>query len=153
MTREEILAMEPGRELDRLIQEHVFKWIPWQEGRGDYTAIVYQKPGEQEPYMRTQRWEIAKERYSIIPYSEINEMVHAVYGDKYWSSDISAAWEVVDKLKIAIIPQSPSAPKELSYYAEYENEPYVKKIHVFAETAPEAICKVALLAVLEEGEA
>ena len=73
----------------------------------------------------------------------------ATYPKRY-STDISVAWELVHKLKIAIIPQSPSAPTELSYYSEYENEPYVKKIHVFAETAPEAICKAALLAVLED---
>jgi hypothetical protein len=65
-----------------------------------------------------------------------------------YSTDITAAWEVVEKLRIAVTPQSIGAPEELSYMAEYENAPYVELKRVFAKTAPEAICKCALLAVL-----
>lgn len=65
-----------------------------------------------------------------------------------YSSSISAAWELVDKLKLAITPQSEGAPEGMAYMVEYENEPHVSGIRVFAKTAPEAICKAALLAVM-----
>ncbi|MNC33206.1 hypothetical protein D3C75_815900 [compost metagenome] len=142
LTREEILNQPPGRKLDRWIQEHIFNWIPWAEQRRDYTAIVYQKPGEREPYMRTQRWEEAKERYSIIPYSEIDFLLHAVYGDEDWSTSISAAWEVFVKFDL---------PSVGMYVDQDDNEWFTCNIgthRATGKTAPEAICKCALLAVL-----
>ncbi|ASA25403.1 hypothetical protein [Paenibacillus donghaensis] len=150
LTREEILAMEPGRQLNRLVQEHILKWIPWQEGRGDYTAIVYQNPGEREPYMRTQRWETAKERYSIIAYSDIDEMVHAVYGDKGWSTDISAAWEVEERILALYLNEQPGL---IDDYIDSLMD-VIRKEHGFspafrlAHATPEQRCKAALMAVL-----
>ncbi|WP_211750425.1 hypothetical protein [Paenibacillus sp. Marseille-Q4541] len=67
---------------------------------------------------------------------------------KLYSTDISAAWEIVDKLKIQIIPQSIGAPDQLSYLAIYNNEPFESKVEVFGRTAPEAICKAALITVI-----
>lgn len=149
LTREEILAMEPGRKLNRLVQEHILKWIPWQEGRGDYTAIVYQKPGEREPYMKSLRWETAKERYSVITYAEINEMVHAVYGDKEWSTEISAAWEVEER--IAVLEREGHYVKALCDVVGTPRD----GTRILAmddwrmlHARPEQRCKAALLAVL-----
>lgn len=67
-----------------------------------------------------------------------------------WTRDISAAWEVADKLKIAIIPQSTSAPPDLKYLARAEWDYRHKEIDVFAKSAPEAICKAALLTTIQE---
>ncbi|AIQ68699.1 BC1872 family protein [Paenibacillus graminis] len=142
LTREEILLLPPGRKLDRWIQEHIFKWIPWAEQRGDYATVVYQKPGEREPYMRTQRWEEAKKRHTIIPYSEIDFLLHAVYGDEDWSAEISAAWRIVERLKTTM---------DVSVYTD-GNGKYASECGRWTvddcNTAPEAICKSALLAVL-----
>jgi hypothetical protein len=69
---------------------------------------------------------------------------------KQFSTDISAAWEVADKLKIAIIPQSTSAPDKLKYLARAEWDFRQLEIDVFAETAPLAICRVALLTTIGE---
>ncbi|MDH6373556.1 hypothetical protein M2444_005388 [Paenibacillus sp. PastF-3] len=99
LTREEILNQSSGRKLDRWIQEHVFNWIPWAEQRGDYLIVAFQKPGESEPYKRSQNWKSQMDRYSVIQYSDLDPMKHAVYGDKDWSTDISAAWEVLGKHK------------------------------------------------------
>jgi hypothetical protein len=62
---------------------------------------------------------------------------------KAYSSDISAAWEVVEKI----------LSKGLSIKLECEGEDYAfwiidggKKIYEYGKTAPEAICKAALIA-------
>ena len=73
--------------------------------------------------------------------------------EHYWddlnfhpSTNIADAWRVVDKLYIAVTPQQ-GAPKELSYYAEIDKQPRGNYYAVFAETAPMAICLVALQSV------
>lgn len=152
MNREEILTMNSKGKLNLLIAEHVLGWVAWKERRGEYTHVIFQRPGEREPYMRSQRWETEKKRYELIPFSDINPINHIIGGLKDWSSDISAAWEVADKLKIAIIPQSPSAPDNLKYLARAEWDFKHKEIDVFAARAPEAICKAALLAILPDKE-
>lgn len=81
----------PGTQLNRWVQEHVLGWIAWAEQRSDYVAVTYQKPGEGEPYRKYQKWETMKERYAIMPYSEIDTYKHAVYGDKDFSTDKSEA--------------------------------------------------------------
>lgn len=53
------------------------------------------------------------------------------------------AFQLAEKLYIAIVPQSASAPEEMRFMAFIENDP-APKIEVFAKTAPEAICKAAL---------
>ena len=117
LTKEKVLAMEAGREMDALVAERV---MGWSYGYSDQ--------------FKTVAW-----RYPL--------------GERTWfpaSNDISAAWEVADKLKIAIIPQSPSAPDELKYLARAEWDFKQLEIDVFAETAPLAICRVALLTTLSE---
>lgn len=70
-----------------------------------------------------------------------------------YSTLLSAAWLVVDKTKVAIIPQSIGAPDDMKYLAKIED--YPNDYQAFAPTAPLAICRCALLAVMEgkdEGE-
>jgi hypothetical protein len=102
LTREEVLAMEPGRELDMVVGRKLSGW--WQPIDG----------------------------LSHLP---------------RYSTKIDAAWEVVDKLKIAVIPQSIGAPNDMKYLAKIEDHPH--EYQSFARTAPLAICRCALLAVLE----
>jgi hypothetical protein len=126
LTREEILAMEPGPALDEITAEIACgrKVRMLNEVTNNSFKPQYDKKVIDE----------GAGRYNIIP---------------RYSSDISAAWEVADKLKIAIIPQSSSAPGNLKYLARAEWDFRQNEIDVFAATAPEAISKVALLAVLK----
>jgi hypothetical protein len=64
-----------------------------------------------------------------------------------YSSDIRYAWQLVDKLKIAVIPQSEGAPIDMKYLAEIDERPFGNHYEAFAETAPLAICLVALKSV------
>ncbi|PPB12941.1 BC1872 family protein [Brevibacillus laterosporus] len=61
------------------------------------------------------------------------------------------AFQVMDKLFIALIPQAGNPPEELKYLAVIDGRPIGRKIEVFAKTAQEAICKAAM-EVVEQGE-
>lgn len=69
-------------------------------------------------------------------------------GNYNYSTDISAAWEVVEKLKIEIIPQE-GAPISHTYLTRILQEPFKRDVEIFAATAPEAISKAALIALME----
>ncbi|MGY3386878.1 hypothetical protein ACVWZB_004832 [Paenibacillus polymyxa] len=94
LTRDQILSMKAGRDMDRLVEEHVFCWIAWQEQHGVHLMVTFQKPGEPEPYKRFQDWKSQMDRFSIIPFSEIDIMKRAVYGDKNFSTIVSETWKV-----------------------------------------------------------
>ncbi|MEK4355175.1 hypothetical protein MKX41_30770 [Paenibacillus sp. FSL R5-0475] len=101
LTREEILAMEPGQELDELICNHIF---------------------------------------------DLEMVAHVHY-----SSDISAAWEVVTHLmndhKDVLVQGVSFEKNRLFDCAIYEHEDELA-VTSMQSSAPEAICKAALLAVL-----
>lgn len=110
MTRDEILAMPAGRDMDALVGEYVFGW---EKG----TFPVY------EP-MKSKHGD-----YMVRPISN-------------YSTDISAAWDVVEKLK------------ESSLWLDLNTSPDGCQVgfadyFVFADTAPLAICRAALLAVAD----
>lgn len=133
MNKEEILAMEAGRELDALVG----------------LKLGFVKPNVAEAFMtKSDELDQGSEKYgmkSLLP--------------KY-STDISAAWEVMDKLKekhdhIGIY-YSTCIGKEwtcnitdLSEQFDEEGDFDVKDISADAETAQLAICRLALLAVME----
>ncbi|MFF2531540.1 hypothetical protein ACFVS2_21770 [Brevibacillus sp. NPDC058079] len=58
--------------------------------------------------------------------------------------NIADAWMVVEKLFIAVVPQSPNSPEDMRFLAYVDNDPLSPKIEVFAGTAQIAICQVAL---------
>ncbi|MDP9676256.1 hypothetical protein J2W97_002251 [Paenibacillus jamilae] len=69
-----------------------------------------------------------------------------------YSTDIAAAWEVLekpeimDRIQIGLYPTSFGKWIAKSYMAGYEN------CRIQADSAPEAICLAALIAVLTQGE-
>jgi hypothetical protein len=63
------------------------------------------------------------------------------------STDIRDSWRVVEKLKIAVIPQAGDPPKDMQYLAEIDRQPFGNNLEAFAETAELAICLVALKSV------
>jgi hypothetical protein len=117
--RESIRAMQPGRELDALVEQYVFgnkvRWVQ--------DLITDQYPvSDQEGYIVD-----------------------------YYSTDISVAWGVVEKMQENQWDFTLKNHKRLVHKRQYEaifGTPY----SAFAITAPEAICKAALLAVMEGEE-
>lgn len=76
--------MKPGRELDALIAQHVMGWI----GVNAENGTGYPPTANLNPYQEGldfQAYERARNSYDFIP---------------EYSTDISAAWEVVEKLKV-----------------------------------------------------
>lgn len=117
LTREEILAMEPGRELDALIAKHVMG-LDMVEGQ------LPQLP-----------------RYYLTDYEKTIHRDVPLY-----SSEISTAYEVLANEKSHQLTYSEAgfSHSDLKYRAIVGRNQDV----AYAKTAPEAICKARLLAVL-----
>lgn len=117
MTKEEILKMEPGRELDALIAEKVMEIkLHWDDEEG-------------------QSYKIADS-----PFGEVLKAFNP-------STDISAAWEVLEQFKTHQVTKSETgfSHSEKKYRVIVGKNQNV----AYADTVPEAICKAALLACLE----
>jgi len=119
MTRDEVLAMKPGRELDALVMRTVFK---------------------------AEKKDIGDECYWV---SEVNG--EEVCWPRWFSpsTDIAAAFEVLEEIKGRRI----CIEKTLSgsfYCVIGHSDDGHKPADYQAQTAPEAICKAALLAVMGE---
>jgi len=118
MTRDEVLAMKPGRELDARVAEKVMGWTyghPCPEGM-DCLHWVDEK-GEVRDHKPPQ-----------------------------YSTDISAAWEVLEKFFWVQVTANPPH----IWKATVITSPAKGSVAATAKgfTAPEAICKAALLAVM-----
>jgi hypothetical protein len=119
MTRDEILAMEPGRELDALVAEKVMGWtVKFMDGIWGW---MYRES-------ERNRW----------------------YNVPRFTTDISAAWEVVEKM------QSWGGCDIGCFGRTGDGTWYVVETHTVngchkatCHTAPEAICNAALLASIE----
>jgi len=143
MTKEEILAMKPGRELDVLVAKEIFSIeVEW-----DYAPWDINKQLPKQPYRKGE------------PRTVLGPTAHAVGNTIYeHSTDISSAWQVVVKLDddgwyytIAKfgIPNSPDFIRcnftkigIAVVYADVNN----------STELPKAICKAALLAKLSQGD-
>jgi len=119
MTRGEILRMEAGPELDRLVAEQI---MGWSEGK-------HFKVGD----------------FGVVKLGEVIDI---------WSpsSDIAAAWEVVKELYDRELGIEMYGEKKFPWEAEILI-PGGRPVSVQAETLPLAICRAALLAVMEVGNA
>lgn len=115
LTREKVLSMKPGRELDALVAKKVMKW-------------EYFPAQVTDTFVRLD--------YFFDPVS--GEAHH------HWSpsADISAAWEVVEKLSPRFM-QLTRRHGDLWWCEFYGEWP------VEAQTAAHAICLAALLAVMD----
>lgn len=126
MDREMILKMEPGRELDALVAEKVMGYT--------IERFTFRCDGMSE---ETMIWLQAENKYNQVSFS----------------TDISAAWEVVEKMKqnewSVTIQAYGNEPNEVTEYEVtfgFLNE----KPAAAVKSAPEAICKAALIAVLDK---
>ena len=119
MTRDEILAMVPGRKLDALVAEKVMGWKPVSGGWRTETKQV-----------RT--WESVSGAPGFKP-----------------STEIARAWEVREWLldNRGGVRLERFCDTETPEYCEVYRGKERKLIQVWATTTPEAICKAALLAM------
>jgi len=128
MTRESILAMPAGPEMDALVAERVMGWT-WEPG-----------PYLQDPET-PRRAHPQSTRNAPDPYS----------------TNIAAAWLVVEKLndkKIAEAGGDWSWPVEITYICDEGREGWCVQFQgrhdAVAEPAPLAICRAALLTTLDQ---
>lgn len=112
LTREQVLAMEPGRELD------------------SHVALAV----------------MGIEQVTIVGKYRFIDSLDTPLPN--YSTDISAAWEVVEKMSRGKVDRSFVLEFHFErYYAAFGQVPF--KTDVLFEFAPEAITKAALLAVLD----
>lgn len=124
MTRDDILKMPAGREMDALI------WMALHEQNPDLTLCRF-VDGDYQP----------NAGYPVGHISPPN-----------YSTDIAAAWEVVDCLKskcgeIAVGYTSDDKQWGCDIWYMHENQ-HGHSIGGFADTAPLAICRAALIATM-----
>ena len=127
MTRDEILAMEAGRELDALVAEKVMgKRIKWREDDDallEFNAILQHTDGT--PF---ESW----------------------IGIQGYSTDIAAAWNIQMKMRFCLIPRIDGGWNALPWEDISRTGPLPTSAGS-ARTAPLAICRAALLAVMDAG--
>lgn len=117
MNREEILAMEPGRELDGLVASTV---MGWHIVEGHMTGRLF--------------------------WHDANNHSHGVIYDFNPSTDISAAWEVVEKMRET---HKRAFTNELYGIMNPKREAFqIAPIDLIWHMNPLNICKAALLAVM-----
>jgi hypothetical protein len=150
VTRDEIMKMEAGRRLDALIAEKVMGWKSVKiEQYTDWTTKFLNVTG-------------------VKPSFEAPFPIHV----RFYSTDVAAAWEVVDRVESMAdywhtnINHRPASSKFSKYHEGEEAFEYSYVNFVFVETdggrtrfrggeyhgncpIPLAICRAALLAVLE----
>jgi len=145
VSRDEILTLKPGTKLNLLIATKVLSWTIWEEKRGDYLYVIFQKPNDREPWRAFRNPEIMKERYRQIEASEIDEMKHIVHGLKDWSRSIEDAMKLFDRFYPTNLQHYSGIGDETVYKATIEYD------WVVADTASGAICKAVLL-YMERGD-
>ncbi len=141
MTKEEILAMEAGRKLDKLVHEDVMKqcWHDWvaEQSDSNVTGVICSKCRSKPIYGQ-----------GMVNYP-------------LYSMDISAAWQVVEKMLSEGWYWFAYSRKELSIElngCQFAKEPFIKdnidflvdKIVDGKFQMPEAICKAALLTKVKQ---
>jgi hypothetical protein len=127
--RDEILAMEPGRELDALVAEKVMEWTNFSpiDPNCDYSVGVK-----------------GRKNFAIDPRDGKQKPI------PLYSSDIAAAFEVETKA----IEKDPAMyvhalASAVFGYNQVQNISDIKKLCLLIHATPEQRCKAALLAVME----
>jgi len=125
MTRDEILNMPEGRELDALVAEKVMGC--------DTKQFIWKRYGKPDA---------------------IQDCEYG--GPCNYSTDIAAAWQVVEKMEhddwwweaANVVPNS----DPIVYEFKWTHRGVIKAFYACEDTIPLAICRAALLAVMESGE-
>lgn len=136
LTKEEILAMEPGRKMDELIDKLVFRHNNYRAKMLKWSRYVFRESWD-DPNSYYDEWHRSQE---IGPWE---------YDGPKYSTDIAVAWEVFTKWgwQGDVCFCGDEWHCEIMYGFDPAGYGVYEKAE--AKTAPEAICKAALLAVLE----
>jgi len=134
ITREEILKLEAGPQLNRLVAERIMGWTEGPDFWVSFEGVVHLKAGESSPG-------------------------HIVYRGESWSpsTDIAAAMEVVNGLVDLgwlvnlLSPWKGNATCHWTCYVERQGKSGWERLEAVGDSAPVAICRAALLAVMEAG--
>lgn len=118
--------LKPGPELDALVAEKVMGWKRLESPSGDYA------PWEDDKGKRRNTWVAARSFAGLLEWSP--------------STDIAAAWEVVEKLNESVLfvtveLKPGSGARALCQIIDISKQ--LRSIH-YGESAPEAICRAAL---------
>lgn len=128
MTDEEIRALPAGRELDALVAEQVMGWKRVEKGH-----VYFWRTKEMVAELLREHPDVLAVDYFPCP---------------YFSTEIAAAWEVVEELARRCWHLSldyPSGNSRWEWMACFRPQP--PGSFVYADTAPVAICRAALLVV------
>ncbi|MCK9361710.1 hypothetical protein M0Q28_05840 [Patescibacteria group bacterium] len=128
-------TMEAGREMDALVAEKVMGWKAWEETRGEYTHVVWQRPGDREPWYGSRDWQRHVGRYR--PLVKYDPRRHIERGLSPFSTDISAAWKVVEKMGNFKLLRTDITRDH--WFCEFNGG-----WGAYAPSAPLAICRAAL---------
>jgi len=133
MTKEEILAMEAGQELDVLVAEEIFGIeVEW-----DYALWDVDKQCGKLPFRKG------------APRTVLGPMAHSVSNTiPGYSIDISAAWQVIEKMRTldTYIEIGNGWQPEEYWWVRLKPE----EIYAWGKILPEAICKAAVLTRLDK---
>lgn len=141
--------MKAGRSLDALVAEKVMGWPCWLERRGEYAYVLFSRDGK-PPWSssRKEAWPEIKSRCEPWSHDKIDMHKHIVVLDDFRpSTDMSAAWKVVEKMRAAnaLYSISPSGDSEEPWrVVVWVNG---NKSYVYAETFPVCACRAALAAI------
>ena len=137
LTREQVLAMEPGRELDELIITRVLGLQIV-----NHEEVTYDWVDSPENYPYVSRGSLSKT--NLMKWLEPDEDGFIIEP----STDFSAAWEVVSVMRKKnwnFVASTEGEDWEATFYWDANRTGFEAK----GVGAPEAICKAALLAVLD----
>lgn len=145
MTRDEILAMVPGPEIDEAVGKSIgatptVKWYAMNEGETAY-YMDFERKSEAEDWHNSMVKRIPEGRYVVNGGHIVRQEIYRQY-----SKDISAAWDVAEKLALDGWEYSLNRYNRLSAPFEFCLLNVGKRIPVWSNKIPEAICKAALLA-------
>jgi hypothetical protein len=149
MNRKDIENMPAGEKMDCLIAVEVMGWKTWLTKRGDYNYIAWQR-GKDGPWMGTRDWKTARQNYWEFDISEYDPMKHVLGDVPKFTRDISAAWQVVEKM----------ASKGYYFELDYDlcawtavftsaDTGIKTSVNTTKSNAAEEICRCALIALLE----
>jgi len=157
MTRAEILRLEPGPELDQLVAERVMGWhLP--DDPELPKAWMKKDPESRTGEVWVGWW--AEEPPVEKDPDTLEEYIPSAWllaGHKIWSpsTDIAAAWEVVKKMLDSgwgceiYSPNNPYALEDIDKWVVVFAKSELLDYRAKASSAPLAICRAALLAVME----
>lgn len=137
LTREQVMSVAPGTDLNVMVAEHIFGWRRIQGPTHDYDGAV--EHGEVLVPLDMSE----AHAYAMMP--PRGRIPLYIFVNREWSSDMSAAWEVEEKIK------------QLKLHVKYCGD--LKRIVIgtgeyvgmfdYIHATPEQRCKAALLAVLD----